>query len=295
VKHGALTLAALAVLVLAGCGGSSSKAPVDLLFVSTADGDYAIYGADAQGAHVHRLTKERGDPSTPRGLFFQTDPAWSPDGRLIAFASRRDGNSHIFVMSADGSGTRRLTSQAFDDDHPAWSRDGTRILFGREGALFAVALTGGKATRVGHGLGRAADPAVSPNGRSVAYDYRQPGFSVREIWLMSSDGTRVHRLTTLGRVSAFPAWSPDGKRLAFESDAHDQRDQIYTIGVDGKDLRQVTRSTSDVIEPTWAPDGRITFSRDGSLWTVDAAGKETQVTSGKNNDSRPVWRPRRPG
>ena len=111
--------------VLAGCGGSSeAKGPPDLLFVSTRDGDYAIFGADAQGGHIRRLTKEKGDPSTATGLFFQIEPAWSPDGAQIAFASKRDGATHIFVMQADGTGTRRLTNAAKDDDHPSWSPDG---------------------------------------------------------------------------------------------------------------------------------------------------------------------------
>src|SRR6266545_8347032 len=105
-------LVAFAALLVAGCGGSSPKGPPDLLFVSTRDGDYAIFGADAEGKHVRRLTKERGDPSNPDGLFFQVDPTWSPDGQQIAFASHRDGTSRIYVMKADGSGTRRLTNSA---------------------------------------------------------------------------------------------------------------------------------------------------------------------------------------
>src|SRR5262245_27194555 len=95
---------ALAAAVLAGCGGSASKGPPALLFVSTKDKDYAIFGADANGSHIRRLTKEKGDPSTPPGLFFQEEPAWSPDGSRIAFASLRGGTSHIYVMAADGTG-----------------------------------------------------------------------------------------------------------------------------------------------------------------------------------------------
>ena len=87
-------------------------------------------------------------------------------------------------MRPNGTGVRRLTSSARDDDHPAWSPNGRRIAFGREGALFVVPAEGGRARRLGRGFGDAADPAWSPNGKLVAYDYRRPGFSIREIWVM---------------------------------------------------------------------------------------------------------------
>ncbi len=286
-----LPLLALAFLAVSGCGGSSTQAPPALLFVSTKDGDYAIFGADAEGKHVRRLTKERGDPSNPDGLFFQVDPTWSPDGQQIAFASHRDGTSRIYVMKADGSGTRRLTNSAKNDDHPAWSPDGRRIIFGREGALYAIPAGGGPAHRVGRGFGSAADPAWSPDGKLIAFDYRAPGFSIRELWIMRADGSGRHQVTNLRQVSGLPAWSPDGKRLAFQSNLRLGHFEIYTIGADGKGLRQVTQSVVDVIQPAWSPDGsKLAFARDGAIW-VDSAGTQTQLTSGEGNDSSPAWRP----
>ena len=56
-------------------------------------------------------------------------PAWSPDGRRIAFVSRRDGNLEIYVMNADGSGQRRLTRNAVRDSDPVWSPDGRKVAF----------------------------------------------------------------------------------------------------------------------------------------------------------------------
>jgi Tol biopolymer transport system component len=285
-------LAAVAAIVAAGCGGSSGPTgPPALLFVSVKDGDYAIFGSEADGKDVHRLTKEKGDPSTPTGLFFQVEPAWSPDGTKIAFASMRDGTPHIYAMDADGTRTRRITDSEQEDEHPSWSADGKTIVFSREGAIFTVPSTGGATHRVGHGLGNARSPAVSPDGKLIAYDYRRPGYSIREIYVMNADGTGIRQVTRLGYVSSLPAWSPDGKTLAFQSNLHGKRYQIYTIGLDGRGLRQVTHSDTDVIQAAWTPDGKaIGFVRDGAIWTSEA-GKELQLTSGEDDDSRPAWRP----
>jgi len=284
--------AIVAALLVAGCGGSSApKGPPDLLFVSVRDGDYAIFGSAADGEHAHRLTDEKGDPSTPKGLFFQIDPAWSPDATKIAFASSRQGVSHIFVMNADGTGTRRLTDGARADEQPSWSPDGRSTVFGREGAIYRVPATGGTPIRVGSGIGNAQDPSWSPDGKLIAYDYRRPGFSIREVYVMNADGTHPRRLTDLGDVSAFPAWSPDGTRLAFQSGAHGGHNEIYTVPVAGGAVKRVTTSDVDAIQPDWSPDGvTIAFSRDGAIWTTEN-GDEQKLTNEDDNDSAPAWRP----
>jgi Tol biopolymer transport system component len=291
----AAVVAALAALLVAGCGGSSRpKGPPAMVFVSVKDGDYAIFGADADGENASRLTRQKGDPSTPTGLFFQEQPAWSPDGQKIAFSSGRDGTPHIFVMNADGTGTVRVTDTNQADEQPSWSADGKRIVFSREGALFEAPSTGGTGHRIGHGLGNAEDPAFSPDGKLIAYDYRTPGYSIREIYVMNADGTGIHKVTHLGAVSALPAWSPDGKTLAFQSNAGGAKYEIYTVRPGGRRPRKLTTSPIDAIQPAWKSDGTtIGFARDGALWTI-AGGKETQLTSGKDDDSRPAWRPVQP-
>lgn len=291
-------LAAAAGLLLAGCGGSAEPRP-DLVLVSTRDGDYAIYEMNADGGSQTRLTEdEHADASSSRRLFFQVDPAWSPDGSKIAFASRRSGSFDIYVMNADGTGTRRLTATRADDANPTWSPDGRQIAFARgdRGDIYVVNADGTGLRRVTDDLAAESEPAWSPDGRWIAYvknSFQTTGADVRKLWLVRPDGTRSHPLTSPGARNYSPAWSPDSRRIAFASDAGGGGLlDIYTVGVDGKGVRRLTRTGPDAFEPAWSPDGKtIAFSRNGSIVTIDLEGNEEELTNPDNNDSSPAWNP----
>ena len=282
-----------ATLLATGCGSSGSPRP-DLIFVSSRDGDYALFGMNADGSRQKRLSHEQGDPSTSGGVLFQTEPAWSPDGREIAFASRRDGTAtHLFVMRADGSGTRRLTDTKLDDSNPSWSPDGSKIVFDRgvPGDIYIMAADGTGAHRVIKDDAVEHDPAWSPDGRWIAYARKTPGTSIREIWLVHPDGSERHQLTHLGASSVAPAWSPDSMRLAFASDKPESRSDIYVIGANGKHQRPLT-IVGENFEPSWSPDGKkVAFWNAGGIFVVDVDGGQEQLTNEKGNDSSPVWRP----
>ena len=141
------------------------------------------------------------EPATARA------PSWSPDGRRIVFLSRRDGDKELYIVSADGSGQRRLTRDARFFVTPAWSPDGRKIAF--EGGPYGVYVVNAdgsgqrRLARNGHA------PAWSPDGRTLAF------FSDNKIYLMNADGSEHRPLT---RPQAEPrdlAWSPDGRKLAF--------------------------------------------------------------------------------
>lgn len=118
-------------IVAAGCGGSDEARP-DLAFVSTRDGDYAIYAASATGGGERRLTDADVDASTPEGLFFQDEPAWSPDGSTIAFAQDLGTSPQIVVIKPDGTDKRTVGGGAARFPGPVWSPAGDAIAYPRE-------------------------------------------------------------------------------------------------------------------------------------------------------------------
>ena len=293
-------MGAFALLAVAGCGGSAyAPRSAALVFVSTRDGPYMLYTAEANGSGQHRVTKDRGTASSERGLHYQIDPAWSPDGTRIAFASSRDGPYHLFVVALTGkqATTTRLTKGKSEDTHPSWSPDGQRIAFTRSGPSRVMVMNadGSGAHQLTGDLAEEDDPAWSPDGRWIAYDRHTPGTTIKEIWIAHPDGSAAHAVTKLGATSWWPTWSPDGKRIAFTSNKHGGTYAIYSIGVGGGSGPQLESGAStDEFEPAWSPDGKsIAFSRDGAIVVVPVGpGTETVITDPKNNDSSPVWNPK---
>jgi Tol biopolymer transport system component len=287
----------MVVLIVGGCGGSAETRP-EIAFVSTRDGDYSIYEMSADGDGQRRLTEGESSSSTPENLFFQVEPSWSPDGTKIAFSSRREGSFDIFVMNADGTGSRRLTSTKEDDSHPTWSPDGTRIAFARSrpADIFVMNADGSGARSITNPTIEETEPAWSPNGRWIAYVRRTPGTGIREVWLTRPDGSERRAVTSAGATAFAPAWSPDSARIAFSSNANGEVFELFTIGVDGKELGSVATTAEGMFEPAWSPNGElIAFSEGGAIFSVELGGGDPRkLTDTSGNDSSPSWNPRPP-
>jgi uncharacterized protein YjdB len=150
--------------------------------------------------------------------FVNTQPVFSPDRTRIAFSSNRgdrDGNFDLFVMDADGAGIRRLTTEQGVDGDPAWTPDGSRIVFAsaRSGApqLYVIPADSGEARQLTTASGGNGSPVVSPDGRTVAFvSLREGGPRIYRIGL---DGGGEARVGTGALREGAPAFLPGGELL----------------------------------------------------------------------------------
>jgi TolB protein len=232
-----------------------------IAFVSSRGGDDDIWVMRADGSRPRVLTRDRPRARGPAPL--DTAPAWSPDGRRIAFASdRAGGEGEIYVMNADGSGVRRLTRTARHviDATPAWSPDGRRIVFASSRAghfnleLFTMRPDGTglrRLTRTGGSdavLGDDATPAYAPDGSRIAFASNRDRNN--EIYVMAPDGRGQRRLTRSARVDdLLPRFSPDGTRIAFAASGPSGAGRVIVMGADGS----APRALGPGAEPSWVP------------------------------------------
>ena len=200
-------------------GRSIAFAHAPGLGTENAEGVIVVMNGDGRGRV--EITRH---PETPE-VVFDSQPAWSPDGSLIAFARATfipDGQARTAIYTIDpaGAGESLLVEDAAE---PAWSPDGSSIAF----------------TSIRDRHGETCFQECSPSG---------------EIYVAQADGSGLRRLTTSQANDHSPAWAPNGQRIAFVSDRWNRanhENEIYVMAVDGSGLRRLT--TNDVwdLEPAW--------------------------------------------
>lgn len=224
---------------------------------------------------------------------WESTPAVSPDGGLIAYTSDESGNPDIWIVDARGGNAIRLTDDPGADTDPAWLPDGSALLFtsnrGGRSALWRVLRFGGAASLV---VPDAEDAAVSSDGTQIAF--ARPGpTGERRIWTARMGEPTQARMLTREREGLWdhrhPAFSPDGRAICYDA----QRD-LWMVRLDGSGAaRRLTTDDEHDVEPAWSADGRFVYFsslRGGAhaLWRIPSAGGAPQrLTLGTGPERHP--------
>ncbi|MGP3922187.1 amidohydrolase family protein [Streptomyces sp. 8N616] len=210
-----------------------------------------------------------------------SEPDLSPDGTRIVFQSYADGNFHLWLMNADGTGSpRRLTSGTADHREPRFSPDGERIAYAGETdagryAVHVLDLASGKTRVWTQGDGQEAQPAWTPDGSAIAFTTGMAD-TPRAIDLVDASGARRTLATVAeGRVAG-PSFSPDGARLAY---VHLTPARTSLV-VDGESVTGPGEGDGEDVFPfaaRWISDDELLYTADGRLRRRTLGGRVRDI------------------
>lgn len=184
-----------------------------------------------------------------------SEPAWSPDGSMLAFigVETATGKTDLWTANADGSDLTNVTDDDAVDSDPSWTPDGSTILFStdRDGnfEIYSIHPDGSGPERLTDDAAEDRDPDMSPDGSTIVFVRIDPGFEAA-LWKMNADGTDAEALTDGSFAAVTPAFSPDGTLIAFAGAPEEDFD-LWTMLPDGSGLTLVAGGPGDQTAPTW--------------------------------------------
>jgi WD40 repeat protein len=291
-----MLVVAVGLVGVPGLLRGAEKAHRPVLIVSTRTGNADIFLVDASSGDARNLTNHAGNDGFP---------AWSPDGKRIAFASDRDGGTNIYSMDPEGGHLRQLTHEKNEAKcgcvAPCWSPDGKWLAFGRlkgdKRQVCKVPADGSRGNTVTVLTEDASDPSWSPNGKRITFAAYH-GKAGWRLGIMNADGSERHDLSETDNPAGAttPAWSPDGHWIAYADHALGAT-EIFLISPEGKHRHQLTYCSNMNCNPIWSPDGEcITFMHmevgGSGFLTIraDGTGLGTDNVAGTDHPAGPAFR-----
>jgi TolB protein len=237
---------------------------------------------------------------------FKQHPAWSPDGKTLAYTLYADGKVGLVALEPGTQQPRPITP--FDENpeyEPAWAPDGKHMAFvhdmlsGTDGQLeiHRMNADGGAAKRLVTPAKRPAQdehPSWSPDGSAIAFTSTRDGN--QEIYLCDPEGNNLRRITSHPAIDSHPTWSPDAQQIAFASSRFGNL-EICLMNRDGSGIRRLTDHPAMDYNPKWSPDGKwiaFTSTRDGNyeIYVVRPDGTGLRnVTTNPALDKDAAWSP----
>lgn len=279
----------IANLVVESVTGRPGFFGARLAAVGQQTGNKEIYILELDGRGVTPVT---------RNGSINLSPAWSPDGRSIAWTSYKKTNPDLFVKDLGSGRTRVISNVRGVNTSPAFDPTGARLALARSTGgdadlVIVDAKTGQLLKEVTRGGGIDISPHFSPDGRYLAFASERSGGS--QVYIADLQTQDVQRITFQGDFNTDPVFSPDGEKIAFVGRSEGGFD-IYVVDRDGRNLIRITQDSGDNEDPAWSPDGNyLVFSstRTGrsELWLATADGRHQMALTRSGGWSQPTFMP----
>ncbi|HYL89765.1 MAG TPA: Tol-Pal system beta propeller repeat protein TolB [Burkholderiales bacterium] len=225
-------------------------------------------------------------------------PAWSPDGKRLAYVSFENKKPVVYVHSLVDGKRRVIANFKGSNSAPAWTPDGSRlaVVLSREGGsqMFMINADGGGLRRLATSSAIDTEPRFSPDGQWIYFTSDRGG--TPQIYRMPASGGEPQRITFEGSYNVTPRISPDGKTIAFITRTADGQFRVALLDLSNRQVQILTDSDRDE-SPSFSPNGRMillatVINERGVLSAVSADGRVKQRLSTAAGDVRePAWGP----
>jgi TolB protein len=256
-----------------------------IVFISKRDGNDELYMMDYDGQNQTRLTFNKSRDYMP---------AWSADGKKIAYTSYRKGTAALYILDIYEGKITEIANRGTNFS-PDFSPDGKKLAFcstmDGNSEIYVASSEGINLKRLTFNKAIDTAPSWSPTGREIAFTSSRGGSP--QIYKMDAEGANVQKISFGGNYHDAPTWSPDGDRIAYVSRVHLIFD-IYVLNLRTNKIIKLTESNARNESPCWSPDGRhLVFSSNlpGSiqLYSIDYDGANLRRLTSKGENKLPDW------